>query len=35
MSNMMALLAARNEKFPHVRKSGWKAEDKPVCFCPR
>mmetsp|Transcript_18073 Transcript_18073/g.30841 ORF Transcript_18073/g.30841 Transcript_18073/m.30841 type:complete len:469 (+) Transcript_18073:27-1433(+) len=32
MSNMMALLAARQEHFPHVRNEGWKAEDKPVAF---
>ena len=32
MSNMMALLAARHEHFPHVRRQGWKAEDKPVAF---
>lgn len=32
MSNMMALLAARQESFPHVRMEGWKPEDKPVAF---
>ena len=32
MSNMMAFLAARHEHFPHVRKEGWKPEDKPVAF---
>jgi len=29
---MMALLAARQEYFPHVRMEGWRAEDKPVAF---
>lgn len=33
MSNMMALLAARHETFPHVREEGWLPEDKPVAFC--
>jgi glutamate/tyrosine decarboxylase-like PLP-dependent enzyme len=33
MSNMMALLAARHENFPHVREQGWLPEDKPVAFC--
>ena len=32
MSNMMALLIARNEKFPHVRNKGWRDADKPVCY---
>lgn len=32
MSNMLAFLAARNEKFPHVRRQGWKVEDRPVAF---
>ena len=32
MSNMMALLAARHEHFPHVRKDGWRPEDQPVAF---
>ena len=32
MSNMMALLAARHEHFPHVRLEGWKAGDNPVAF---
>lgn len=32
MSNMMALLAARQEHFPHVRMEGWKPEDRPVGF---
>ena len=32
MSNMMALLAARNEHFPHVRQQGWLPEDQPVAF---
>ena len=27
MSNMMAVLTARNEYFPHVRREGWKPED--------
>lgn len=32
MSNIMALLVARNEHFPHVRLDGWKTEDQPVAF---
>lgn len=32
MSNMMALLAARHEHFPHVRTEGWRGDDKPVAF---
>lgn len=32
MSNIMALLAARHEHFPHVRKEGWKDADKPIGF---
>jgi hypothetical protein len=35
MSNMMAVLLARNEYFPHVRGDGWKAEDKPIAFTSR
>ena len=35
MSNMMALLAARHEHFPHVRMEGWKPEDRPVAFTAR
>lgn len=31
-ANVSAMIVARNEKFPHVRKSGWKAGDNPVCF---
>jgi len=31
-ANMSAMMVARNEKFPHVRKEGWRPEDKPVCF---
>eukprot|EP00038_Savillea_parva_P023500 m.41201 g.41201 ORF g.41201 m.41201 type:complete len:515 (+) comp6096_c0_seq2:61-1605(+) len=31
-ANMSAMMVARNEKFPHVRMSGWKPEDRPVCF---
>lgn len=31
-ANISAMIVARNEKFPHVRKSGWKAGDNPVCF---
>jgi len=34
MGNMMALLAARQEHFPHVRLEGWKPEDKPIAFTP-
>jgi glutamate/tyrosine decarboxylase-like PLP-dependent enzyme len=32
MSNMMALLLARHEAFPHVKRTGWQAGDKPVAF---
>ena len=32
MSNIMGLLVARNEHFPHVRLEGWKTEDLPVAF---
>ena len=32
MSNMMALIAARHERFPHVRNDGWKPEDRPRVF---
>jgi len=35
MSNMMAVLVARNEHFPHVRLEGWKAGDQPVAFTAR
>jgi len=34
MGNIMALLAARQEHFPHVRMEGWKAEDKPIAYTP-
>ena len=34
MGNMMAILAARQEHFPHVRLEGWKPEDKPIAFTP-
>ena len=34
MSNILAFLAARHEHFPHVRREGWKAEDRPVSFTP-
>ena len=32
MSNIMALLVARHEHFPHVRMEGWQPDDKPVAF---
>lgn len=32
MSNLMALLLARNEHFPHVKKQGWARNDRPVAF---
>lgn len=32
MSNMMSLLCARQEYFPHVRMDGWQPEDRPVAF---
>ena len=35
MSNIMAVLVARNEHFPHVRLEGWKPEDQPVAFTAR
>lgn len=34
MGNMMALLAARQEHFPHVRLDGWNGTEKPVAFTP-
>lgn len=34
MSNMMAVLCARQKTFPHVRLEGWRPEDKPVAFTP-
>jgi len=34
MSNMMPLMVARNETFPHVRTEGWRAEDMPVAYTP-
>ena len=34
MSNIMALLTARNLHFPHVMLDGWNADDKPVGFAP-
>jgi len=34
MSNMMSVLCARHEHFPHVRMEGWSPEDKPVAFTP-
>lgn len=34
MSNITGFLAARNWKFPHVRKEGFKATDKPVSYTP-
>ncbi|KAL3933681.1 MAG: hypothetical protein SGBAC_010288, partial [Bacillariaceae sp.] len=32
MSNTMALLLARHAHFPHVKKDGWQADDKPIAF---
>ena len=32
MSNYMSLMLARQRKFPHVKKQGYKASDKPVMF---
>jgi glutamate/tyrosine decarboxylase-like PLP-dependent enzyme len=32
MSNIMAVLAARHQYFPHVRLQGWRPEDRPVGF---
>ena len=32
MSIIMSLLAARHERFPHVRLEGWKPEDRPIAF---
>lgn len=32
MSNRMALLLARDEHFSHVKRKGWRSEDKPVAF---
>jgi glutamate/tyrosine decarboxylase-like PLP-dependent enzyme len=29
-ANMVALMVARNEAFPHVRQEGWKSGDNPV-----
>ena len=34
MGNTMAFMAARHQYFPHVRKSGWTPEDRPVIFTP-
>lgn len=34
MGNMMALMAARQEHFPHVRLEGWNGTEKPVAFTP-
>jgi len=31
-ANMVSMLVARNEFFPHVREDGWNAEDRPVAF---
>mmetsp|Transcript_8720 Transcript_8720/g.20001 ORF Transcript_8720/g.20001 Transcript_8720/m.20001 type:complete len:543 (-) Transcript_8720:232-1860(-) len=31
-ANMVAMLVARNEKFPHVREDGWEPADRPVAF---
>lgn len=35
MSNIMAVLVARHEHFPHVRDDGWNPEDRPVAFTAR
>jgi glutamate/tyrosine decarboxylase-like PLP-dependent enzyme len=34
MGNMMALMAARQEHFPHVRTDGWNGTEKPIAFTP-
>jgi len=34
MSNIMAVLCARQQAFPHVRLEGWRPEDRPVAFTP-
>ncbi|EKX34119.1 hypothetical protein GUITHDRAFT_166293 [Guillardia theta CCMP2712] len=31
-ANMVALIVARNQHFPHVREHGWRSDDKPVIF---
>jgi sulfinoalanine decarboxylase len=33
ISNLMAVLAARNAAFPHAKQRGLLAEDRPVLFC--
>ena len=35
MSNMMAVILARQETFPHVRTEGWKPEDRPIAYTSR
>ena len=34
MGNMMALMCARQEHFPHVRLEGWNGTEKPIAFTP-
>jgi hypothetical protein len=34
ISNLMALLCAREQHFPHVRQEGWRPDDKAVGFAP-
>eukprot|EP01147_Barroeca_monosierra_P000560 gene560-3877_t len=32
-ANMVGMIAARHNHFPHVRMEGWKSNDRPVAFC--
>ena len=34
ISNLMALLCAREQHFPHVRQEGWRPDDRAVGFAP-
>lgn len=34
MGNIMAVLCARQEHFPHVRLEGWNGTEKPIAFTP-
>jgi glutamate/tyrosine decarboxylase-like PLP-dependent enzyme len=34
MGNMMAIMAARQEHFPHVRQQGWNGTEKPIAYTP-
>jgi len=31
-ANSTAMTIARHNKFPHVRRNGWRPEDRPVAF---